>query len=144
MLLSRFEYTSDKVDIEYQNALLEVQRKIEEDSNTMDFIEGEDDPFEDNEQEMNHGNNVLDSSMNVSDINASANGSGLLRQSFADENETTQAFPRPYIRQERQLTDAIKIACTRVAVSAQCSAMYARKAVQIVCKDMYGMVMITT
>ena len=36
------------------------------------------------------------------------------------------------------MTGKITITCSQLAVAAQCSAMYARKAVQIVCRELYG------
>ena len=72
-----------------------------------------------------------------SEVNVSLNRSGLMR--IVSPGEEKQPFnPHPVIRNERNLTEDIKIACAKVAVGAQCSAKYARIAVQVACREIYG------
>lgn len=79
----------------------------------------------------------------VDPVSPSRNRSGLAREVIEAQSShciTNIPFecPRPEIRRQRLLTERIKVACARVAVGAQCSAMYARRAVQIVAKELYG------
>ena len=129
--LNRIGTISNEVDDRYNNPILRPEEDLaeEEEEEATASKDEEDDTVVDMD---------IDGSF-VEPMNVSLNRSGIIRIASAD-NPTTgpTQFPRPEIRRERVLSEKIKITCARVAVGAQCSAMYARKAVQIVARELYG------
>ena len=122
---------TNQVDETYNNPLLrpEDDSDEEEEATATASEDEEDDTVVD-----------MDIESSITEImNVSANRSGLIRIVPADDQITGSIqYPRPEIRRERVLTEKIKTTCARVAVGTQCSAMYARKAVQIVARELYG------
>ena len=71
-------------------------------------------------------------------IGLSANRSGFIRVSVADEVEDEAViFPRPELREGRRLSEKIKLACARTCIASQCSAEQARKAIQVILRELY-------
>ena len=132
----RVGYITNKVDEVYQNVLIQAQKQQEEHRDMLRYIkEGSGDETE----QMEIDAQTLESSMfEVVEPNVSLNRSRLVCMHSGDDGEDHLPFPRPEIRKERKLNTEIKITCARVAVGAQCSAAYSRKAVQIVCGELYG------
>ena len=132
---NRIGTISKEIDERYHNPLLRSDNQVYQEEEEEEEEKGENVGIDDDYMDVD-----MDVDLNTSvPMNISLNRSGLVRIVSEEKpaSEPTR-FPRPEIRQQRVLTERIKVACARVAVGVQCSAMYARKAVQIVARELYG------
>ena len=108
---------SSEIDERYSNPLLRPDSEIFEEPEEEQDEVGDDARDETVEMEID------DLNTSAGTLNISLNISGLARIVLDEKpaNSSTTTFPRPEIRNQRTLTERIKLTCARVAVGAQCS-----------------------